>query len=245
MLKLKNYTNLNFGRDTIISYLLNICKLKIGEVNYITLANPLDSLPIRINITDSYTGNPVTDLPPSDVYIIFGGQVWSLVYQTSGPDTGLYSTIIANIPSGVLIAPETHFMTLHIERENYTTTETQIPVSVGMIEVFGFPLFYLIIIISAIVVVVGSLGLYRYMQVRKIPTFVKKNKAMKKSISGKGKISDSLIYPSKEQAMVKLHGDKWEKIGLSLSDILGIQDKKRKGLPDKIDKDVNQGGGEF
>ena len=37
-----------FGREAITSYMLNICKLKFNKVSYITLANPLDSKPIKI-----------------------------------------------------------------------------------------------------------------------------------------------------------------------------------------------------
>ena len=36
------------GRKTIMSYVLDICKLKIGNIKYISLANPLDAQPIHI-----------------------------------------------------------------------------------------------------------------------------------------------------------------------------------------------------
>ncbi|MFX1384749.1 MAG: hypothetical protein ACFFBP_20170, partial [Promethearchaeota archaeon] len=157
-------------------------------------------------------------------------------------------TEIQNIPGGVFLAPLTLFLTLHIERDNFTTIDELITVSVGMIELIpgsGIPLSYFIILIAAAVAVVGALGTYRFVQLRRIPTFVKKNKAMQKSISGKGKISDSLIYPSKEREMVKLLGDKWEAIGLSLADILGLPEKKRKIMPDMKVKDSDKDGGEI
>jgi hypothetical protein len=55
---------------------------------------------------------------------------------------------------------------------------------------------------------------------------------MRKSIKGKKGISESLLYPSKEQYIVKKLGDKWEMLGLSLGDILGLETKKKKKLPE-------------
>ena len=51
---------------------------------------------------------------------------------------------------------------------------------------------------------------------------------MKSNIKGRKSISDSLLYPSKEEYIIKRLGDKWEMLGLSLEDILGIGSKKRK-----------------
>ena len=87
-------------------------------------------------------------------------------------------------------------------------------------------------IIGAIIAVVGSLVAYRQIQQARIPTFVKKVKAMSKDIKGRKSISDSLLYPSKEEFIVKKLGDKWEVLGLSLEEILGIETKKGKKLPE-------------
>jgi len=51
---------------------------------------------------------------------------------------------------------------------------------------------------------------------------------MKKEIKGRKSISDSLLYPSKDEYIVKKLGDKWEMLGLSLENILGLEGKKRK-----------------
>jgi hypothetical protein len=53
---------------------------------------------------------------------------------------------------------------------------------------------------------------------------------MKKSIKGKKSISESLLYPTKEEHLVKKLGQKWEAIGLSFEDIMGIAEKKKKKL---------------
>jgi hypothetical protein len=113
-----------------------------------------------------------------------------------------------------------------------------------MREIFpGMPLFWFLMLVGAIIAVVGSLGMYRYLQVRKIPAFVKKNKAMRKAINSKSKIGDNLLYPSKGQATVKRLGDKWEAIGLSLDDILGIQGKKGKSISEIKEQPLNKDGG--
>ncbi|KKN19730.1 hypothetical protein LCGC14_0942720, partial [marine sediment metagenome] len=58
--------------------------------------------------------------------------------------------------------------------------------------------------------------------------FVKKVRKMKKEIKGKKTISESLLYPSKEEFIVKKFGDKWGKLGLSIEEILGIKGKVKK-----------------
>jgi hypothetical protein len=90
-------------------------------------------------------------------------------------------------------------------------------------------------IVGAIVAVVGSLVAYRVIQQAKIPKFVKKASAMKKEIKGRKSISESLLYPSKEEYIVKKFGDKWNMLGLSLGDIFGLEDKKRKKLPESTE----------
>ncbi|NVM38060.1 MAG: hypothetical protein HWN81_20870, partial [Candidatus Lokiarchaeota archaeon] len=40
------------------------------------------------------------------------------------------------------------------------------------------------------------------------------------------------LYPSKEEFIVKKLGDKWDSIGLSLEDIMGVKEKKKMKLPE-------------
>jgi hypothetical protein len=56
---------------------------------------------------------------------------------------------------------------------------------------------------------------------------------MKGTIKSRKTISESLLYPSKEAFIVKQLGDKWETLGLSLEDILGIETKKGKKLKEE------------
>jgi len=109
-----------------------------------------------------------------------------------------------------------------------------------MTEIFpGFPMFYFLLIIIGIVAVVGSLVSYRQIQRARIPTFIKKTRSMKSTIKSRKSISESLLYPSKESYIVKQLGDKWETIGLSLENILGIEPKKGKK---SLEKSNNEGG---
>jgi hypothetical protein len=102
-----------------------------------------------------------------------------------------------------------------------------------MPEIFpGFPMFYFLMIVGAIIAVVGSLVAYRTIQQAKIPKFVKKVREISKNIKGRKSISDSLLYPSKEEFIVKKLGDRWEALGLSLDEILGLDVKRKKKLPE-------------
>ncbi|KKK55562.1 hypothetical protein LCGC14_3073290, partial [marine sediment metagenome] len=126
-----------------------------------------------------------------------------------------------------------------ITKEDYIKISIPITIVVDMTEIFpGFPMFYFLMIVGSIAAVAGSLVIYRVIQQRRIPTFVKKVRSMKKNIKGKKNIPNSLLYPSKEQFIVKKFGDKWGKLGLSIEEILGIKGKvkKEKRPEDKIKK---------
>ncbi len=125
--------------------------------------------------------------------------------------------------------PETFIATLIIEKANFTSETRDFTVVVSIAEIFpGVPTFYFLMIVGAIVAITGSLVSYRLIQQRRIPTFVKKAKSMKKDIKGNKMISESLLYPTKEEYIVKMLGDKWEDIGLSLRDVMGLEAKKKK-----------------
>lgn len=127
--------------------------------------------------------------------------------------------------------PQTFTGQIIIELDNYEIDPTPITIVVGMTEIFpGFPLFYFLLIVGGVVAVAGSLVVYRVIQRARIPTFVKKARQMKSLIKSKKTISESLLYPTKEEFIAKKLGNKWEQLGLSLDDILGLEEKKRKRL---------------
>jgi hypothetical protein len=153
--------------------------------------------------------------------------VYEYIYSTANIDAFLSSKTL----------DETY---IAIEKENYEDQTIEITIVVGMTEIFpGFPMFYFLLIIIGIVAVVGSLVSYRQIQRARIPTFIKKTRAMKSTIKSRKSISESLLYPSKESYIVKQLGDKWETIGLSLENILGMEPKKGKK---SLEKSNNEGG---
>jgi hypothetical protein len=120
-----------------------------------------------------------------------------------------------------------------INKANYSLTTESITIEVKITEIFpGFPMFYFLMIVGAVVAVVGALVISRQIRKARIPTFVKKTREMTKNIKGRKSISDSLLYPSKEEYIVKKLGDKWETLDLSLEEILGLNSNKKKNLPD-------------
>jgi hypothetical protein len=153
--------------------------------------------------------------------------VYEYDYSTSGIDA--------------FIAPKTLSAVITVEKDNYEVDPLGITIIVGMTEIFGFPLFYFILIVGGVAAIVGSLITYRMIQQARIPTFVKKARKMKSVIKSKKTIPESLTYPSKEDYIVKNLGNKWESIGLSLEDILGTEEKKKM----KSESEEIRKGGEF
>ena len=128
--------------------------------------------------------------------------------------------------------------TIEISKEDYVSQTIDVTIVVEMEEgpIPGFPTFYSLIILIGAVVVVGSLLTYRGIQKARIPTFIKKARKMKGSIKSRKDISESVLYPSKKEFIAEDLGERWEDLGLSLSDVLGIGMKKGK-------KDVKKEGG--
>ena len=121
--------------------------------------------------------------------------------------------------------------TIYMVKENHETTTISVTIVIKMPEIFpGMPTFYFLMIVGAIAAVTVSLVTYRTVLRRRIPTFVKKARAVRKAIESKGKIGDSLLYPPKNALTVKLLGERWTSLGLSLEDVLGVEGKK-KGKP--------------
>jgi len=189
-----------------------------------------DTLTFDLELIDTINGSYIIG---ANVFITLQGQV--LVFTEIG--NGIYSiSIAASILPEAFILPITISAQITVNYTNYYDTEILISVVVGMVEIFpGFPMFYFLIIVIGIVAIAGSLLAYRQIQRARIPTFVKKVKEMSKDIKGKKSISDSLLYPSKEEFIIKRLGDKWEMLGLSLEEILGIDTKKKKKLPESIE----------
>ncbi len=140
------------------------------------------------------------------------------------------------------IAPETFIGTLIIEKANFTSETSDFTVVVQMTEIFsGMPMFYFILILAATIGIAGSLITYRVIQQARIPKFVKKIRKVKGSIKSKKAITESHLTKTKDQMMVKLYGDDWKELELSLEKSLGIVDLKLKPTPLKAKKSKKGG----
>ena len=196
------------------------------SISTLTEINSGQALQFQVALTD----------PNNNSVPIIGATLYFTIRDTRHDLTdngdGTYSLYIASIADPFFL-PETYRGSLTIEKANFTTIETTITVNVKMTEIFpGFPMFWFLMIVGAIVAVVGSLVAYRTIQQARIPTFVKKVREMSKNIKGRKSISESLLYPSKNELIVKKLGDRWEMLDLSLEEILGIDTKKKKKLPE-------------
>ncbi|MFX1380216.1 MAG: LamG domain-containing protein [Promethearchaeota archaeon] len=186
------------------------------------------ALDFAITLTDPNNDTvPNAPVRGANVYLTIQGK--DIFFNHTG--NGIYAierTVIAE----AFFMPQTFTATLNIEKQYFSTSSTSITVVVKMQEIFGFPLFYFLMIVGAVIAVAGSLIAYRTIQRARIPSFVKKAREIKKNIKGKRSISDSLLYPTKEEYIVKKLGEKWEAIGLSLDDIMDVKGKKSKKLPE-------------
>ncbi|MHA2306030.1 MAG: LamG-like jellyroll fold domain-containing protein, partial [Candidatus Hodarchaeales archaeon] len=189
--------------------------------------------PLQFTLTLTDPNNGSAPIQGANLYVTFKGTDYD--FNETAP--GMYSLSIPKIAEAFFL-PSTHTATLTIEKQYFKTRTESMTIVVNMHQTFGFPTFYLLMIIGAVVAVVASLTIYRTVQQARIPTFVKKARKMKKEIKGKKSISDSLLYPTKEEFLVKQLGDRWEMLGLSLRKTLGTEDKKKK-------KSLPESGGEF
>jgi len=182
------------------------------------------SLSLSLTLTDPNNNSEYVE--DADVYIILGSQR----YNFTELGNGTYSLFINKI-SDPFFVPDVYTPTLFITKGNFTTVDINMRVEVKMAEIFpGFPTFYFSIIVGAVVAVAGSVGTYRYIQIARIPEFVKRARSMKKEIRNEKSISDKNLYPSKEEFIAEMYGEDWEELGLSLEEKLGIQPKKGKKL---------------
>ncbi|MFX1267348.1 MAG: LamG domain-containing protein [Promethearchaeota archaeon] len=212
-------------RDAIIFINIIPREFEIGYADIVSVVSGND-LKFDIYLTDPIDVIPITN---AEVYLMVGGTR----YNFTDNGDGTYTVVVPDsaLPDA-FFTTERLSTTLNIEKANYSDTTRSVFIDVKMTEIFpGFPMFYFLMIVIGVVAVVGSLVAYRVIQKARIPTFVKRAREMRSDIKGKKTISESLLYPSKEEYILKKVGDKWEMLGLSLGDILGVERKKGKQIP--------------
>jgi len=191
---------------------------------------------LEISLID-LTRNNIT-LENVSVNLSIGGSEY--VFNETSP--GIYSLVFETKEIEAFFAPNLLAGIIYISKDNFTSQQVRININVQMEEIFpGMSAFYFILIVAAIIGVVGSLSTYRVVQQARIPKFVKKVRKVKGSIKSKKVISESLVTKTKDQMMVKLYGDDWKELELSLGNTLGIVDLKLKPTPLKAKKSKNGG----
>ena len=202
-----------------------------GRINVVKGKN----IDFTVTLRDPTAGNALLD--NVTVTLTIKGVEYNLVETSPGVYTFSYST---NSIDAFFMPNTISGCTITFNKQYYEVNPENFVIVVGMDEIFpGFPMFYFLLIVIGVVAVVGSIVTYRAVQQAKIPKFVKKVRSMKKEIKGRKSISDSLLYPAKEEYVVKELSDKWNMIGLSLEEILGLETKKRKKMPEVPE---NEGG---
>jgi hypothetical protein len=199
------------------------------------------SLEFTITLTDP--DNASAPIIGADIYLTVKGTNYTIANgNIIDNGDGTYTVDIPKIADAFFV-PSTFTAILTVGKQYFSEVSKPITIVVNLHETFGFPTFYLLMIVGAIVAVTASLVIYRTVQQARIPTFVKKARKMKKDIKSKKTISESLLYPSKEEFLVKQLGDRWDMLGLSMQDVLGIEGKKKKTLPETPGKIKEKKGG--
>jgi len=188
------------------------------------------TLQFQITLTDP-NNNSVAVIGAYLTFTINGIDYSTVTGDIIDNNNGSYTVNTLSIAEPFL-TPETFIGTLVIQKANYTSVTNDFTVVVQMIEIFpGMPSFYFIVIIGVIIGVLGSVVTYRVIQQARIPKFVKKVRKVKKSIKSKKPITETRLTKSKDEMMVKLYGDDWKELELSLEDTLGLVELKLKPAP--------------
>jgi hypothetical protein len=177
---------------------------------------------IEIEIIDEVTGEKVRD---ADVVLEIGDDE----FDFDEDEPGIYTYTFSTEEYEAFYTSQTLTGEIIIKKANYETEEIDITIVVEMEEISdGVPTFYFILIIGAITAIGGSLATYRYIQVARIPKFVKKARAMKKAIKSGKQVPDSALSVTKNDITLKKLGDEWDLLGLSINNTLGIKPKSER-----------------
>ncbi|MFX1442741.1 MAG: LamG domain-containing protein [Promethearchaeota archaeon] len=192
---------------------------------------------LEIKLTDPTQG----DIPLKGAKVVL--EIGNDKYEFEEVEDGVYELKFDTKKYEAFYTSNTLTGTIKISKEDYISEEVDITIVVEMEEVVdGVPTFYFLMIVGALAAIFGSLATYKYIQIIRIPKFVKKARKFKKAIKSKEEVSESLLYPSKEEFMVRELQEKYDNIGVSISELLGVKPKKGKILSDKIDSIKKKGG---
>ncbi|TFG24502.1 MAG: hypothetical protein EU533_02015 [Promethearchaeota archaeon] len=224
------------------SALINL-QLKLREFDYDLSGSNLqhsqlsvvqgEDLEIELDLVDLSRGN--INLENASVFLEIQGNH----YDFNETSPGVYHFNLRTNNIEAFFMPQIYSAQITIQKDNFTTQEIPISITVKMEEIFpGMPTFYFILIISAIIGVSASAGIYRGVQQARIPKHVKKIRKIRKAIKSRKSVSDSISIPSKSDMLVKLLGDDWKAIGLSLEETLDTGARK---LKESSKNNLNEG----
>ncbi|MFW9822965.1 MAG: DUF2341 domain-containing protein [Candidatus Thorarchaeota archaeon] len=181
---------------------------------------------INVSLTDPTQGG--IPLVNATVKLTIGGEIYEFEPYSINL-TGIYTFRLNTSHINTFFSPRTLTGIINITRDDYISEEFTIIIVVEMEQIFfGIPTFYFILGLSATLALVGSIVGYRVYQNAKIPTFVKRVREMKKAIQ-KGKvISESVLYRNKNAFIAERVNYKWQKIGLSLGELIDTEGYKIK-----------------
>jgi hypothetical protein len=184
------------------------------------------TITLSIELTDPTRG----DSPLTDAEVIL--EIEDEEFEFDEVEDGLYELEFETDEYEAFFTSNTITGKIKISKANYSSEDVDITIVIEIEEMeiipgtFSIPIFYLMILIIAIIAVAGSLATYRYIQLAKIPEFVKKARLMQKLIKSNEEINESSLYPAKEMYMAHLVKDKWDMIGISFETMLGMKIQK-------------------
>ncbi|GAH02210.1 unnamed protein product, partial [marine sediment metagenome] len=177
---------------------------------------------ISISLNDIVHG---TTLSGATIEVGFEGQ--SYLFHES-ITSGVYAITFNDTMLAGVEPDKTYTVGIKVIKTNYTTEEFTLSLDIGLPvdPLLGIPYLYWLIIGATASVALGIYGTTKYIKYKRIPEFIKKLNKVKKAIKSKKSISESLATETKMEYMLESLGDRWEKLGISLEEILGIKVKK-------------------
>jgi len=186
-----------------------------------------ENIQFSIQLSDGFSKLPLND---ATVALTLDGALYPFIEVGDG----FYQLSIPTSDMDAFFADKTLSCKLIITKDNYASINQDFNIVVNMQEIFeGVPLFYFILGVAITAIVIAAVAIYRYVQLARIPEFVKKTRNIKKEIKAKEAISDENLYPIKEEFIAEQYGDEWKELGLSIEDSLGLEKKGGKKLSKK------------
>ena len=175
-------------------------------------------LEFSVRLRDEATGNVLLN---ASIAITFqDGKESIYLYDDDGD--GIYNAIKTYSKNEInaFFRDQNFQGTLVISADHYTTIEKDISITIKMDEMFeGIPTFYLLIVLGAVLILIGSLAGYKLVQVSKIPAFVKLINKLEKQISGNKEVLRDNMTLTMEEEIIQRFKDEWAILDYDIKEI--------------------------